>query len=97
MSKERELLERAIYFLEPLDWDANIQDTCQDLIKEITELLAQPEHIEDKLAMVKLEPLNAATINYYLERLGSDLKWDAGFEAGVKWTEKCHDIGVDDE
>jgi hypothetical protein len=43
MSKERELLKRTIYFLEPLDWDANVQDTCQDLIIEITALLAQTE------------------------------------------------------
>jgi hypothetical protein len=43
MSKERELLKRAIYFLEPLDWEENVSLTCQDLIKEITELLAQPE------------------------------------------------------
>jgi hypothetical protein len=50
MSVERELLERAIYFLEPLDWDANVQDTCQDLIKEITELLAQPEHKREPVA-----------------------------------------------
>jgi len=32
----------------------------------------------------KQEPLNATTINYYLE---------AGFEAGVKWAEKVHGIG----
>ena len=46
----------------------------------------------------KREPLGGATINYYLERLGSDTKWDDGFEAGVKWAEKAHGItGVDDE
>ncbi len=43
MSVERELLERAIYFLEPLDWEENVQETCQDLIIEITALLAQTE------------------------------------------------------
>jgi hypothetical protein len=43
LTRERELLKRTIYFLEPLDWDANVQDTCQDLIIEITALLAQTE------------------------------------------------------
>jgi hypothetical protein len=47
MSKERELLKRAIYFLEPLDWAQNVSLTCQDLIKEIEELLAQPEQQPD--------------------------------------------------
>jgi len=56
MSKERELLKRAIYFLEPLDWEENVQDTCQDLITEITELLAQPEQEpEPLLAETKIE------------------------------------------
>ena len=41
----------------------------------------------------KREPLSGATINYYLERLGSSFKWDDGFEAGVKWAEKAHGIG----
>jgi hypothetical protein len=41
----------------------------------------------------KREPLNAATTNYYLERLGSNFKWDDGFEAGVKWAEEQHGIG----
>ena len=40
----------------------------------------------------KREPLSGATINYYLERLGSSFKWDDGFEAGVKWAEKAHGI-----
>ena len=55
------------------------------LMKETKELLAQPEQPEQ-------EPLSEATINYYLERLGSHLKWDDGFEAGVKWAEKAHGI-----
>jgi len=40
----------------------------------------------------KQEPLSEATINYYLERLGSHFKWDDGFEAGVKWAERQHGI-----
>ncbi len=42
-------------------------------------------------------PLSEATIAHYLERLGSNTKWDAGFLAGIEWTEKAHGIGVDDE
>ena len=45
------------------------------------------------LAPPTREPLSGATINYYLERLGSSFKWDDGFEAGVKWAEKAHGIG----
>ncbi len=44
----------------------------------------------------KREPLSEATIAHYLERLGSNTKWDAGFLAGIEWTEKAHGIGVDD-
>lgn len=47
MSKERELLKRTIYFLEPLDWEANVEQECQYLITEIEELLAQPELRQD--------------------------------------------------
>ena len=50
MSKERELLKQAIYFLEPLDWEDNVQDTCQNLINEIKELLAQPESEQEPVA-----------------------------------------------
>ena len=41
----------------------------------------------------KRDPLSEATIECYLERLGSNFKWDDGFEAGVKWAEKAHGIG----
>lgn len=50
MSKERELLKQAIYFLEPLDWEANVQDTCQNLINETKELLAQTETKQEPVA-----------------------------------------------
>ena len=44
----------------------------------------------------KREPLSASTIEHYLLRLDSDFKWDSGFEAGVKWAEKAHGIGVEE-
>jgi len=53
MSKERELLKRTIYFLEPLDWEAGVEQACQDLIREIEELLAQPEHLGGVTDMVE--------------------------------------------
>jgi len=47
MSKERELLKEALVVLEMVH-----RDDC-DLYFAIEELLAQPEHIEDKLVMVE--------------------------------------------
>lgn len=39
------------------------------------------------------EPLSEATIEHYIERLGSDFKWESGFLSGVAWAEKAHGIG----
>ena len=58
----------------------------EDRGPDYKEHIAQPEQTEQ-------EPLSEATINYYLERLGSHFKWDDGFIAGVKWAEKAHGIG----
>ena len=52
MSKERDALKKAIgiiNFTHPNTW--------HEFISEVEELLAQPEHIEDKLAMVTQEPV----------------------------------------
>jgi hypothetical protein len=45
MSKERELLERSLYFLEPSDWeeDSDTSRICIKLACEVEALLAQPE------------------------------------------------------
>ena len=52
MSKERELLERSLYFLEPSDWeeDSDTSRTCIKLSREIQELLAQPETKQEPVA-----------------------------------------------
>lgn len=84
MIEERELLQRC---LDEFDYKGV---ACNELCIDIHKLLAQPEQPEQ-------EPLSEATINYYLERLGSHFKWDDGFIAGVKWAEKAHGIGVDDD
>jgi len=47
-------------------------------------MMAMHPHTYRKYSQPKPEPLSEATINYYLERLGSSFKWDDGFEAGVK-------------
>ena len=93
MNKERELLENWVSQFGNLRHDFN-------LLTETKELLAQPEPFSPDWATYrqgvadsKREPLSEATINYYLERLGSHFKWDDGFEAGVKYAEKAHGIG----
>ena len=52
MNKERELLERSLYFLEPSDWeeDSDTSRTCIKLSREIQELLAQPETKQEPVA-----------------------------------------------
>ena len=57
----------------------------EDRGPDYKEPIAQPEQPEQ-------EPLSEATINHYLERLGSHFKWDDGFIAGVKFAEKAHGI-----
>ena len=98
MSKERELLKRLAEGDNRGDFFISLE-----LIKEVEAILAQPapfkpdwvnyrQGIADSTDS-KREPLSEATINYYLERLGSHFKWNDGFEAGVKWAEKAHGIG----
>jgi hypothetical protein len=85
MSEEREILKKILLLYRK-------DNSCMSwgVARDIEYLLAQPEQTEQ-------DPLSEATINHYLERLGSHFKWDDGFEAGVKWAEKAHGIGVDDE
>ena len=94
MSNERELLKEIMSYFAKGDITIRKFENSSDVAETLhtaQELLAQPEQPEQ-------EPLSEATINYYLERLGSHLKWDDGFIAGVKWAEKAHGItGVDDE
>ena len=52
-----------------------------------------PSYIPLYTSPPKREPLSEATIEYYLERLGSDFKWEEGFRSGVEWAEKAHGIG----
>lgn len=84
---------------EPVAWCQMVEGNVQDLLTsfEMKDWLYDKSWIPLYLAPPKREPLSEATINYYLERLGSHFKWDDGFEAGVKWAEKAHGIGVDDE
>lgn len=59
----------------------------EDLINDINELLAQPEQ----------DPLSDDEIQDALIRCRQSTTWDYGFETGVKYAEKAHGIGVDDE
>lgn len=79
MSKERELLRRCLI--------ADKNGTMSiGLIKDIKELLAQPEQ----------EPLTDASIDKaYFESCGN--YYDLVFKDGVRWAEAQHNIGVDDE
>ena len=101
MSAERALLRRVKVLLECSNMEP-LQRQTDLIVGEIKDLLAQPKQEPFKpdwvnyrqgVADSKREPLSEATINYYLERLGSHFKWDDGFEAGVKWAEKAHGIG----
>ena len=60
-------------------------------LKEIIRQMAV--EIVKRSAPPKQEPLSVSRIEHYLERQGASFKWDDGFEAGVKWAEKCHGIG----
>ena len=73
--------------------DTPIMDRAVSFTKCDAPAVPNPNYIPLYTAPPKREPLSEATINYYLERLGSHFKWDDGFEAGVKWAEKAHGIG----
>lgn len=84
--RERELLKKWLI-------DFGVVHPSVELMKETQELLAQPE----KAPITQREPLSEATIEYYLERLGSNSIWESGFLSGVGWAEKAHGItGIDD-
>lgn len=91
-TKEREVSGKIISTDDACNWNltvAALKDYDHVYVNGIRYTEYQPEQTEQ-------EPLSEATINYYLERLGSHFKWDDGFEAGVKWAEKAHGIGVDE-
>jgi hypothetical protein len=69
-----------------LGWFANAMMAMHNRIYQTT----QPEQTEQ-------EPLSVSRIEHYLERQGASFKWDDGFEAGVKWAEQQHGIGVSHE
>jgi len=82
---------------EPVAWCQLVDGKVQDLLTsfEMKDWLYDKSWIPLYTTPPKLEPLSKATIEHYLERLGSDFKWDDGFEAGVKWAEKAHGITGD--
>ena len=97
MSKERELLERALRTIEPYASDYE----AYELIDKIQELLAQPEQCDKKTYIGETqwmqvpEPLSdeeikGATKN--MSEFGADM-----VKAGVRSAEKAHGIGVGDE
>ena len=84
MSKERELLEEALVVLEMVH-----MDEC-DLYFAIEELLAQPKK------ELKREPLGDDVIRKFADAFGY-MVYNNAFTQGVRWAEKQHRIGVDDE
>lgn len=79
---------------EPVAWCQMVEGKVQDLLTsfEMKDWLYDKSWIPLYTSPPKREHLSEATIEHYLERLGSDFKWDDGFEAGVKWAEKAHGI-----
>jgi hypothetical protein len=87
MNKERELLERSLYFLEPSDWeeDSDTSRTCIKLSREIQELLAQPEEEGVYQKILRIED------GIEVEILPSEL-WLDGYETGRKDPQKRESI-----
>ena len=83
MSKERELLERAID-----EWDSD-RDLYEfhKVMEEIRVYLAEPE--------VKREALSDEYLKIHIWRRSED--YGLGFVAGVRFAEKHHGIGGGDE
>ena len=104
MSKERELLKECRLMLDnPFNGTAGL-----NLQIRITELIAQPEPIEDKFDRVKSnrafyqEGYAQAELDLKREPLSEQAIWNANteqlFEEGVRWAEQQHRIiGEDDE
>ena len=85
MSKERDLLVRAKVLLECVD-TAPLQDQADLIIKEIQELLAQPEHIVDVTDRVEQEP-----VGYLYKQMECTGEWATIFKVDkpyITW----HDI-----
>ena len=85
MSKERALLVRAKVLLECVD-TAPLQDQADLIIKEIQELLAQPEHIVDVTDRVEQEP-----VGYLYKQMECTGEWATIFKVDkpyITW----HDI-----
>ena len=71
MNKERELLERIYSYLNSGYWVIDEFETqIDDIVKEIEELLAQPEHIVDVTDMV--EPV--AWLHEWVDEIGEHVK-----------------------
>jgi hypothetical protein len=90
MSKERELLNKAIEMIQiaPTFGMYGLKmppDFGSELILEIQELLAQPEQ----------EPVGYKPIQDYLKSYGEEIsyEYEQGFEDGVEWAERQHGIG----
>ena len=83
-TEERDMLQRVKELLECVD-TAPLQDQADLIIKEIEELLAQPEQ-------TKRSPLTEAEISKTLKLCRRSTEWDYGFEAGVRFAEEFHGI-----
>lgn len=88
MSKERELLKTILAYMAAeylVMTEFEMITQIEDTIKDIQELLAQPEQ-------TKRSPLTEAEISKTLKLSRRSTEWDYGFEAGVRFAEEFHGI-----